>query len=357
MDNYKLGIGMTDSDSLHPRRGRLPRGRRMGVLAVAVLTVTAGLAFVAGPAHAAGACTIDSDPAEVIDGRIHGTDESDLIQCTAGVQGFAIYAGDGDDDIIFNEPRDSGIVATNITIYSGNGDDTIEFKAPDNGSASYSGITVNAGPGADNVKFWGELSDSTINGDDDNDTMSAFDVSGVTFNGDDGDDTINLYAAPHEQFKTTLNGGEGNDTLFAPAVHNESVVNGDNGDDIITIGSLSKTYVGNGTVSGGAGNDHIEISFLGLPDEWTNGAVRGDGGDDTITAFRIYRGSLDAGDGADTITVEYIDGGGLVNGGDGDDTIGARDNGDTTVYGTLDGGNGTDTCRYRYVAGTVTGCP
>jgi Ca2+-binding RTX toxin-like protein len=116
----------------------------------------------------------------------------------------------------------------------------------------------------------------------------------------------------------TLNGGEGQDTLFLegpiiPEVENTSQANGGDGDDTITAIGLG------GSVDGGGGDDVIEV-------QGTLDAVNGGNGDDTITASAADYG-----------------GGSPLNGGAGNDVLSTSDDAGFSYRAELDGGAGDDT--------------
>jgi Ca2+-binding RTX toxin-like protein len=88
---------------------------------------------------------------------------------------------------------------------------------------------------------------TAVSGMDGNDTLTAGYYTGSLF-GDAGDDVVDGRAS---QYLFTVDGGAGNDTLYAtssPTV----VTNGGSGDDTISAGGLTH---------GGAGNDLIAMQF------------------------------------------------------------------------------------------------
>jgi Ca2+-binding RTX toxin-like protein len=173
-----------------------------------------------------------------------------------------------------------------------------------------------------------------INGLAGNDQLST-NVSNSTLNGDDGDDVlVSNYSSVDGELVigNTLNGGRGSDSITACY---GSTVDGEAGNDTITIASveLFKT-----TAHGGAGDDFFRV----LGDANSNFAsIYGDDGDDQIVASG--EGYLvDGGNGADYIDV-FVYGLALseIFGGNENDMIQVR-------YGVsrgafVDGGNGNDT--------------
>jgi Ca2+-binding RTX toxin-like protein len=116
----------------------------------------------------------------------------------------------------------------------------------------------------------------------------------------------------------TLNGGEGQDTLFLEGpiiadVTNTSQVNGGDGDDTIAAIGLG------GSVDGGGGDDVIDV-------QGTLDAVDGGNGDDTITGSAADYG-----------------GGSPLSGGAGNDVLSTFDEAGFSYRAELDGGAGDDT--------------
>jgi len=174
----------------------------------------------------------------------------------------------------------------------------------------------------------------------------------------------------------TINGGDGNDTIFggSAGLSTGNLIDGGNGNDYIygggapyrPAGSIFQpiNYSGSDTISGGNGNDHIYGHGLSLDQFGTDGGdmidagngsdyVWGNGGADTIHggagSDRLYGAAEDdrlyGEAGNDHINGNL--GNDLVDGGTGDDDLHGGQ-GNDTVYGgdgndTLSGDMGSDT--------------
>ena len=152
------------------------------------------------------------------------------------------------------------------------------------------------------------------------------------FAGNDRIDTGLIDSASSHLLGTTLNGGDGNDTIigtFAP-----DNISGGAGDDVIVGGG------GNDTIDGGDGNDKISVQS-------GNSVITGGIGNDTINAGD-GNNNIDGGDGNDIIGVG--NGSNTIGGGNGDDVIIAGDGGNT-----VDGGAGNDTIQTGAGNDSITG--
>ena len=191
-----------------------------------------------------------------------GTDEGERIQ-VYDAENVTVNAGDGNDTIITfdeTEPR-------NVVLNGEDGDDYFENQYGSN-------VAINGGAG--------------------NDTIVSY-TADVTIDAGSGDDLVSLVGS-----NIKINLGEGNDTIFAL----ESIING-NGDTLVTSEIA---------VNGGAGDDVISInSNYGATLEGGNGDdtifgtkgadvfvhVSGDGNDvikdfDGTDVLKIYDGSIDS---------------------------------------------------------------
>ena len=159
---------------------------------------------------------------------------------------------------------------------------------------------VLSGTDQDSMEFKTE-----VDGGEGDDEIDAEGVNVSTYGGD-GNDTINARG-----YRVTVNGGEGDDTIAASSAWSghgpvfSSMISGDGGNDDITTSGLA------GLVNGGEGNDTI-TGKDGMM------SVFGGSGDDTITAER---------------------GAHQIFGGAGNDTIVSRGN---LLWGTAYGGAGDD---------------
>lgn len=157
----------------------------------------------------------------------------------------------------------------------------------------------------------GEDPVAALDGTEGADTLMA--SPGQVVNGLGGADELTALSS-----NATLNGGDGQDTLFLEGTitegeTNTSQANGDAGDDTITAIGLG------GSVDGGGGDDVIDVQ--GRLDR-----VEGGNGDDTISG-----GAADYGGGSPLI------------GGAGNDVLSTSDDAGFDYRSELDGGAGNDT--------------
>jgi Ca2+-binding RTX toxin-like protein len=182
----------------------------------------------------------------------------------------------------------------------------------------------------------------------------------VRVTGGSGDDTIE----DSPQFGAEVSGGLGDDTILVHPNFGGSVdVHGDWGNDSITAVSAS------GVVNGDAGDDEITLATFLNPPGGTSAAYGGFG-DDSITANGItFMSLIDGGFGDDTITTTDSAVALVMNGGFGRDAITARADHAEEINGgsgsdVVDGGGGRDTIdcgfgfdRYAvYDGDTATSC-
>ncbi|WP_262696492.1 beta strand repeat-containing protein [Kordiimonas aquimaris] len=179
----------------------------------------------------------------------------DTVEGNAGND--VIGAGAGDDLIV------GGDIGTNVfggnvnpagsdTLFGGAGNDFIVAGAFNPGTNT----VVNTGSG-DNV-IYSSTGNDTLFGDDANDTLGGGDGSDSITGGDGSDIIYGGIGSPTDN-ADTLDGGAGDDQIFASF-----------DDDLITAGE------GNDTVFGGNGNDIIDGGE-------GNDLIYGSAGDDTIT--------------------------------------------------------------------------
>lgn len=176
-----------------------------------------------------------------------------------------------------------------------------------------------------------------VGSDDDGDSGGqppTGDDTDETITGTDGDDTIT--GGPTDLMDFIVRAGAGNDLI---EIEDEALysgetrtdVRGESGDDTISAGGLSRYF----DLDGGEGNDNIIVSgTAGI------GLIDGGNDDDLIDIAHGYDTSVTGGDGNDTIS--FTPGGILVDGGDGDDLITT----DGEFFGevsTIHGGDGDDT--------------
>jgi len=250
-----------------------------------------------------------------------GTDGRDSLVLTTGVGSWEFPTGGpafiealGDDDqVTFNGN------AAGVSLVAGDGDDV---------------TLIRAGGGT------GQLSESSINGNA-------------------GDDSITWLTITN----SSIYGGRGNDFLAGGVTTNASEINGNKGDDTITLtGSVTFTNVYGGQdddliffnptlsafnneINGNKGNDFLNIAIAG-PGSSDND-VYGGADDDTINAIGTTTNVLLSGDkGNDVIRggVGFADQ--VLSGGDDSDILIYQGNTSTTMIG----GEGPDVFRFNAIS-------
>jgi hypothetical protein len=295
---------------------------------------------------------------------------------------------------IRHSPRPSGYNIINFGLLNtGEGNDRIDgsYRNFYGYFRAYGGIynsgTLNAGEGDDTISglgigLDGFVNNGTLNTEDGNDIITAFSVfhfnstyPGTGFLNNEG---------------STLNTGEGNDTIIGRSesspfgILNESgsTINTGNGED--SINSVLGTFSNAGYVFLGQGNDSITATYPDRTLENFNAIETGDGDDIiTITGVLYNEGVINTGNGDDSIIVyenfydiftnyySIYNNGGSIDTGDGNDSIitnanfrsgennsGAWFLGEGEDYikgfgnGDFYGGNGNDTL--ELISGTYT---
>jgi hypothetical protein len=271
-----------------------------------------------------------------------GSGEDSLQLDSNGTDGVAyvttvetIRGGNGVDHIDASNNSGSG----SLYVFGGSSNDTISVHDTsyahvdgDNGFdditvvATY--VTVNGGNNADVIRVGNGI---TIPG-------GGSGVYDALVNGDNGNDNITVNA-DHD---ANVSGGDGADTILVNANH-DAIVNGGLDDDNITVNAFFAA-----TVSGGDGNDLMNLNI------WDAASVSGGNGNDTInlhfgldTAL-ADTSTVDAGAGNDIITVNSNPLSGGLNdnhvtiiGGEGNDVIHLTDSAsgsagiDTIVFGDV----------------------
>jgi|GEM_PF-376995 Ca2+-binding RTX toxin-like protein len=257
-----------------------------------------------------------NDPDTIFGGggndTLRGSSGNDFISGEGGND--LIQGGEGDDSLLGGAGRD--------TIEGGVGDDTLDGQGGDDSLDSGTGRDVlrwdGAGDGVDTAVTTDGSQQLIVQG---NNTANTFAISSVS---------------------GSLQVAEGMASITVGNSVNEVSVLGGNGDDTITISSLSDIRPMNLTVDGQSGDDTIDASNVNIGRIMLN--LRGGDGADTITGSNDVdningdagNDSLSGGNGNDV-----IDGGtgdDIINGDAGDDVLnGSADN------DTLNGGDGNDT--------------
>lgn len=275
------------------------------------------------------------------------------------------FIGTDEVDILFAQNVEGAIYAGGREA-----NDTINFS--NFVTNTLSTITVRGGQGDDNITLNNIANLFFVAGDDGNDTITTVGASNGTISGFDGNDTINLNGGNYTNvvvngnaggdaivdngfnvglFNTKVLGGDDNDsniTFTGILTAVSSSINGNKGNDTITVGNVGDTYT-DFTIFGGQGSDtitNISTSDLTISGDLGNDNVSSGGGDDTVIGGE-GNDTMAGGAGDDTIT-----------GNAGDDIL-SGDAGDDTIVGgkgndVLTGGAGTNELTGSLGADTFT---
>ena len=240
---------------------------------------------------------------------IPGSDLADKLTVSGGVDGLSVDLAAGDDAVeIFADSED--VTATEVRVSEG--DDEITVVAASDDDADFAGLPISlgdsllGGPGEDVIRIEDGLVQlsGAVKGNEDDDTIHVANVNGGTVNGNAGDDTLSIGVFANEEAGSraadeltsgSVMGGKGDDTITVSAEVTSSAIRGNEGDDTIDLdGSV---FSGTNTVNGNAGDD--EIFAAGAEGALT---VIGGQGDDTLRvgAGQTVKGGL----GADLFSVE-----------------------------------------------------
>ena len=163
-----------------------------------------------------------------------------------GGTGHKIFGGAGIDIITVEKD----IKDTQYTIDGGNGNDEIKLNS---GGGVYHKPTVNGGAGDDKIYLYNTVKEYfTVNGGTGNDTIDIYGGNKHNINGGDGVDRITLFDGAGTGI--TVNGGTSKDYIVAKA--GAGTINGDDGDDEITLQDKAKNFV----VNGGDGKDKLTVN-------------------------------------------------------------------------------------------------
>lgn len=255
----------------------------------------------------------------------------------------------------------------NPTTFQGTeGADSIVIVGGSTSDIVFESFVANGEGGDDFINFSGNRANSTIRGGQGNDLITQNIVSGTFFeffaggliSGNQGDDVIGNNQLGISATASTINGGQGNDTLFAGNLQT-SLLNGNIGNDELFVDDFFGTVnINNASVFGGQGNDTISVDTSGFLSNVNGTKIEGNLGNDRI--FLEIDGSfsgsaVSGGEGDDLIDADSLfdgndlgisDTGLLLNGDAGDDTIHGGAGRDTINGGTeadyLSGGDGRD---------------
>jgi len=240
------------------------------------------------------------------------------------VTATGVEAGDYD----FNGTDGTGTYSQIEAIEGTDFDDTFDM------SADGSGVSVNTNDGDDSIT--GGDGDDVLSGDAGDDTLTGGDGADSLFGGDDAD---TIFGTSDD----IIDGGEGGTDLDVLIVSDVASivydpVNGENGTVTFNDGStltftnieqvINEDASQDGTVSGTAGDDVIDVNYNGDPDgdlvDANDAVIAGDTGDDDLIEADAGDDSVTAGAGDDEVF-----------GGSGDDTIDGG-TGDDTLLGEAD---------------------
>jgi Ca2+-binding RTX toxin-like protein len=185
------------------------------------------------------------------------------------------------------------------------------------GDGKTDSVNVNGAAGDDNIRVVSSGSSVDVNGLAAQVTISGADagLDSLVVNGGSGNDSINASALHAGQVNLTINGGDGNDTIAGS--DGNDIVNGGRGNDVATMGGGDDTFVwnpgdGSDTVDGGAGNDKLVFNGANV-DENIEISANGKGvtltrdvGVVTMNLASIENIDVKALGGADTITVNDL---------------------------------------------------
>ncbi|WP_138500283.1 beta strand repeat-containing protein [Nostoc sp. PA-18-2419] len=212
----------------------------------------------------------------------------------------------------------------------------------------------------------GGAGNDILNGGAGNDTLNGG-AGNDTLNGGTGDDYLNNNYSKDSEGDDLLFGGDGNDSLFASGtadydryfitisdyIFDNNTLNGGAGDDDL----FAEISIGDNLLSGGDGNDYLSAKI-----STGNNLLSGGNGNDTLSASRYYyfstyfdtsgSNTLNGGADDDFLDVSSSTGNNLLDGGDGNDFLSARDSAGNNL---LDGGDGNDTLFSGTGSNTLSG--
>ena len=319
-----------------------------------------------------GQATITDDDGGVIpDDTLIGSDGSDTLVGSIGND--IVNGGSGNDSIDAGLGNDSVLGGSgNDTLFGNDGHDTLSGQGGndllDGGSGDDQLVWGGASDGKDTLLGTAGFDTAVVNGTGAADSLTvsqnaarqltvsqgaaslvfnAVSLSNVVLNGNGGNDSITIGSLPDTlAVVLTVNGGDGNDTLSAAGASlgmTRLQINGNAGNDSL-IGSVSGDALdggdGDDTLLGGLGND-VLLGGAGID------RLTGDAGDD----------SLNGGD--DNDVLRGLDGNDSIVGGNGDDSVLAGNDNDT-VSGdagadTLNGEAGNDSLSGSFGADLLSG--
>ena len=270
-----------------------------------------------------------------------GTDSADLFDLRT-IQGTTIFGNDGADTVSattlagsaaklnVGAGNDTVTVTAGGTLFAGSvlagsGDDVITADA------LFSAAIIRGGSGSDTIDVMAaagsKINKSTINGNDNNDLLTAVIESGSDSSliaAGKGKDTVDLTFSGVNAF--TINGGAGHDsmTLSAGGSLSSTIINGGAGKDTIEFeAGAAAALSANSLVDGGSEADRIRFA-AGVAFAGGSATIAGGAGADTIlfsAGVDLNEGFILGGDGQDSIKISATFDAGTLNGGAGADTV------------------------------------
>ncbi|QNG27759.1 calcium-binding protein [Synechococcus sp. HK01-R] len=227
-------------------------------------------------------------------GTADGADRITGIDITTGA---TIYGAGGADTIRFNEFTGDSAAAF---IDGGDGADLLTLADILARAGTANIVTISGGKGADTITLTTAAAGALLNGGEGNDTIFADAGSALSINGGAGTDTIVFVSTT----ATSVTGGDAADIItFGTAVAftagtnnlaNAATIDGGNGSDTISLQAFTTSGQ---SIAGGAGNDSIRLGTAsdntGLA--WaSNGTINGGAGVDSIVLSASAGGGVEA---------------------------------------------------------------
>ncbi len=221
--------------------------------------------------------------------------ESEKVGTFAGVKSIVVNGGDGDDFLIANDR-----VRIPATYNGGKGNDLIQ--------AGYGNDVVNGDAGNDTL-FGGRGNDKSNGGDGDDTFIATAETNGDLLDGGAGVDTVKFtntgfgvkaYLTVSKPGATIDYSGYGGNANFTTYYKNTENIDGSDQDDAIAYMVLDNAFGFTGTVNGNGGNDKITVNIArtNLAGKF---AANGGEGNDTIDASKAKSSVSLNGDAGDDI--------------------------------------------------------
>ncbi|MCP9799185.1 calcium-binding protein [Synechococcus sp. RedBA-s] len=267
-----------------------------------------------------------------------------------------------------------GVDGAPTTFQGTEGADSIAIVGTDANALAFGSFVAQGEAGNDTINYSGTRTDSTIRGGQGDDLITQ-NIVGNGFlatsfvAGNIGNDTIGNASLGIAATLSTLQGGQGEDRIFAGTIQS-TLVAGNLGADYLSVNDqFGFVSVDSSSIWGGQGDDIIEVTTSFQDSTVTNTSIAGNIGDDVINldVFGSFAGSVaDGGDGQDLIDATLSSSNLSLIGGTGDDTI-FGGSGEDSVQGNddddwlagsdgadvVDGGRGNDLITGSFYDGNV----